>query len=137
MKKDAILHVREYGGLLAGPEKKTWEWLAARTPRRINSDHLTLLGLAAMLAAGACYWAAGRHNFVWHERWTWADRVPVHGHFMKRLLYFHLANGTVSLAGNLILMRAFAGMLQMPRESMHRTLESMRGRMARRASAGA
>jgi archaetidylinositol phosphate synthase len=57
-KEDVKLHVREYGGLLAGPEKKTLLWLAQRTPRCINSDHLTILGFAAMIAAGACYWAS-------------------------------------------------------------------------------
>lgn len=37
-------------------EKRTLLWLAARTPSWINSDHLTLLGLAAMAGAGAGYW---------------------------------------------------------------------------------
>lgn len=41
---------------LAGAEKKTLLWLAARTPAGINSDHLTLLGLLAMAGAGAGYW---------------------------------------------------------------------------------
>jgi len=63
-KNHVSLHVREYGGLLAVPEKKALQWLARRTPRRINSDHLTLFGLAAMVAAGACYWAAGRNKYA-------------------------------------------------------------------------
>ncbi len=42
--------------LLANLEKQTLIWLAARTPGWINSDHLTLLGLLSMLAAGAAYW---------------------------------------------------------------------------------
>ena len=41
---------------LAGLEKKTLLWLAERTPAGINSDHLTVLGLAAMAGAGAGYW---------------------------------------------------------------------------------
>src|SRR5258708_15854648 len=41
---------------LAGLEKKTLLWLAERTPTGINSDHLTVLGLAAMAGAGAGYW---------------------------------------------------------------------------------
>jgi phosphatidylglycerophosphate synthase len=41
---------------LAGLEKRTLIWLAARTPAWINSDHLTLLGLVAMAGAGASYW---------------------------------------------------------------------------------
>lgn len=41
---------------LANVEKRTLIWLAARTPVWINSDHLTLLGLAAMAGSGASYW---------------------------------------------------------------------------------
>jgi phosphatidylglycerophosphate synthase len=41
---------------LANAEKRTLIWLAARTPAWINSDHLTLLGLLSMAAAGAAYW---------------------------------------------------------------------------------
>ncbi len=58
MEKNTSMHIREYGGLLATPEKKALLWLAQKTPRYIHSDHLTLLGLAAMLLAGASYWAA-------------------------------------------------------------------------------
>jgi phosphatidylglycerophosphate synthase len=58
------MHVREYGGLLEVPEKKALVWLARRTPGWINSDHLTLLGLAAMLAAGIAYWAAGWNKYA-------------------------------------------------------------------------
>ncbi len=58
------VHIREYGGLLAEQERRTLLWLARRTPSWINSDHLTLLGLAAMLLAGACYWAARWNRFA-------------------------------------------------------------------------
>jgi phosphatidylglycerophosphate synthase len=40
---------------VAAAEKRALLWLAARTPERINSDHLTALGLIAQLGAGACY----------------------------------------------------------------------------------
>src|SRR5262249_28823182 len=42
--------------LLAGLEQPTLQWLAQRTPGWINSDHLTALGLLAMLGAGVGYW---------------------------------------------------------------------------------
>ena len=58
------MHIREYGGLLAGPEKIALLWLAQNTPRSIHSDHLTLLGLVAMLLAGASYWAASYNKFA-------------------------------------------------------------------------
>lgn len=64
MKHDASSHIREYGGLLAAPEKKALNWLARQMPRWINSDHLTILGLAAMLSAGAGYWMASRNKYA-------------------------------------------------------------------------
>lgn len=42
--------------LLSRAEKKTLIWLAERTPRFINSDHLTAMGLLAMLGVGLSYW---------------------------------------------------------------------------------
>lgn len=47
---------------LANVEKRTLIWLAARTPAWINSDHLTLLGLVSMAAAGASYWWSGTNR---------------------------------------------------------------------------
>ena len=62
-----------------------------------------------LLATGLGVEAAVLHNFIWHERWTWADRVGNHGSVLGRLMGFHIANGALSLAGNLILMRVFVG----------------------------
>jgi putative flippase GtrA len=63
-------------------------------------------------ATGLAVEAAVLHNFVWHERWTWSDRIAVHScGFFPRLLRFHLTNGALSIAGNLILMRFFVGSL--------------------------
>jgi archaetidylinositol phosphate synthase len=58
MQKTMATHVREYGGLLAEPEKKALLWLARQMPSWVNSDHLTFLGMFSMLAAGGSYWAA-------------------------------------------------------------------------------
>jgi phosphatidylglycerophosphate synthase len=52
---------REQSSLLAPIEKLLLRWFATRMPAWINSDHLTLLGFAAMLAAGVFY-AAARWN---------------------------------------------------------------------------
>jgi phosphatidylglycerophosphate synthase len=49
---------------IAGGEKRVLLWLAARTPRRISPDHLTVLGLAAQICAGACYAIAGRNRYA-------------------------------------------------------------------------
>ena len=46
---------RVHGSLLAAAEKRLLIWIARRLPERINSDHLTALGAAAMLGAGAAY----------------------------------------------------------------------------------
>ena len=50
--------------ITAGVERRVLLWLAQRTPRWVNSDHLTLLGLAAMLAAGVCYALAARYPWT-------------------------------------------------------------------------
>ena len=47
---------RAQESLLAPLEKKCLIWLARHTPRWINSDHLTALGLAALAGAGLSYW---------------------------------------------------------------------------------
>lgn len=47
--------IRINDGLLGAPEKQLLVWGANRMPAWVNSDHLTGLGLVAMIAAGACY----------------------------------------------------------------------------------
>ena len=55
--------------------------------------------------------AAVVHNFVWHEQFTWAERVQRSWRrSLVRLLRFHLANGAVSLLGNLALMKVMVGL---------------------------
>ena len=57
---------------------------------------------ATMLAVEA----AVVHNFLWHERYTWADRVqPSWRKSLPRLLRFNLTAGGVSILGNLALMK--------------------------------
>src|SRR6185369_9145207 len=46
--------------------------------------------------------AAVLHNFIWHRRWTWRDRAGGRATLGVPLLRFHLANGTISLAGNVL-----------------------------------
>jgi archaetidylinositol phosphate synthase len=48
-----MLRVQE--SFVAAAERRALVWLAARTPERITPDHLTILGLAAQVGAGACY----------------------------------------------------------------------------------
>src|SRR5579862_7580312 len=49
---------REQESFLAPLEKRCLIWLAHHMPAWVNSDHLTLLGLAALLGAGLSYWWA-------------------------------------------------------------------------------
>ncbi|ABF43177.1 hypothetical protein Acid345_4177 [Candidatus Koribacter versatilis Ellin345] len=53
--------VRINNGLLGAVEKRLLIWTANRMPAGVNSDHLTVLGLLGMIAAGVCYaGSAGR-----------------------------------------------------------------------------
>lgn len=44
--------------LLTRLERRTLLWIAPRLPAAVNSDHLTLLALVAMVGVGASYWLA-------------------------------------------------------------------------------
>lgn len=57
--RDAL---RRQESFTAAAERKALAWLAARLPARVNSDHLTLLGFAAMFLAGASYALARTHR---------------------------------------------------------------------------
>ena len=46
---------RNSTGLLTAIERRVLIWLAARMPARINSDHLTALGLVSMFLVGVCF----------------------------------------------------------------------------------
>lgn len=46
---------RIQNSVTSGPERRALLWLATRMPAAINSDHLTLLGFAAMFLAGCSY----------------------------------------------------------------------------------
>jgi len=60
--------------------------------------HLNYLPATALAVEAAVV-----HNFVWHERFTWADRVDQSS--LKRLVKFNLTTGMFSIAGNLLLMK--------------------------------
>lgn len=60
-------------------------------------------GLHYALASALAVEAAVLHNFLWHERWTWADRpAGSPGARLARLGGFHLSNGLVSIGGTLL-----------------------------------
>jgi phosphatidylglycerophosphate synthase len=53
---------RRQESLLADAEKKALVWMAKRTPKWINSDHLTIIGAAGMLLTGVGYALARYHR---------------------------------------------------------------------------
>jgi phosphatidylglycerophosphate synthase len=57
-----MLRVQE--SWLALPEKRALIWLAERTPEAIGPDHLTALGLAAQIGAGAGYALASANRYA-------------------------------------------------------------------------
>lgn len=50
-------------------------------------------------------------NFFWHERFTWVDRARSRP--WRRFLKFNFTTGTISLLGNLGLMRILVGQLHL------------------------
>lgn len=105
-----------------------WRWLLWRAAKYYGvGAGGTLVQLASLLAlrelAGMDYLAATAlaveasllHNFAWHERFTWRDRrsrsaAEVAG----RLGRFNLTTGAMSIAGNVVVMRALVGGFQVP-----------------------
>ena len=65
------------------------------------------LHLDYLLATGLAVEAAVIHNFLWHERFTWADRVGDSS--LVRFAKFNLTTGLFSILGNLALMRVLVG----------------------------
>jgi putative flippase GtrA len=73
------------------------------------------LNVGYLLATAIAVELAVLHNFCWHERWTWADRLQVSAAGQAgRLFRFHLSNGIFSILGNLALMALLVGRLHAP-----------------------
>lgn len=72
-------------------------------------------GINYLVATGCAVEAAVLHNFLWHRRFTWADRWRDAGaNATRSLIRFHLSSGLISLMGNLLVMRVCAGWLHLP-----------------------
>ena len=74
-----------------------------------------MAALGGLLAAGCPYLAATAlsieiavvHNFVWHERWTWADRTAGQPGVVRRFVRFNLSTGAASIFGNVMFMAVY------------------------------
>ena len=72
----------------------------------LRLDYLMATGLAVEIAVV--------HNFLWHERFTWADRPATRCvQSLVRLVKFNASNGAVSMVGNLGLMRLLVGEMKL------------------------
>jgi putative flippase GtrA len=77
----------------------------------VHVAHLDYLAATAIAVE-----AAVLHNFAWHWHWTWRDRAS--GASLADLWAsfgrFHVANGLVSIVGNVALMALLVGALHVP-----------------------
>ena len=79
------------------------------------------LHLNYLVATALAVEAAVVHNYLWHERFTWADRMNSSGLTLMiggatgvparlvRLVKFNLTTGLFSILGNLLLMKLLVG----------------------------
>lgn len=72
-------------------------------------------GMNYLVATAIAVEAALLHNFAWHERVTWVDITAIQrNRVWTRLLKFHLANGLISIGGNLALTWVLVQDLRLP-----------------------
>jgi putative flippase GtrA len=68
------------------------------------------LGVHYLIATVVAVEATILHNFAWHQRWTWRDRrSPSRLDAAARLARFNVLNGSISIAGNMIVMAVLTG----------------------------
>jgi putative flippase GtrA len=72
----------------------------------------TGLHLDYLLATALSVEAAVVHNFLWHEKFTWADRGVGNG--FARFLKFNLTTGLFSIAGNVLFTQLLVGAMRVP-----------------------
>jgi putative flippase GtrA len=104
--------------------------LAAGFARWAKFNLVGVLGMGVQLGAlavlgrrmpGHYLWATAAaieltlvHNFVWHWRFTWRERRQDGAGWGRRMVRFQAANGAVSMAGNLGLMRVLVSRAGLP-----------------------
>lgn len=68
------------------------------------------VGVHYLIATVVAVEATILHNFAWHQRWTWRDRRSVSQvDAVTRFARFNVLNGSISLAGNTIVMAVLTG----------------------------
>ncbi len=71
-------------------------------------------GMSYLPATAIAVGAAIGHNFAWHVCWTWPAPTRSGTVLQRAFTRFVLANGAVSMAGNLAVMAALAGAAGIP-----------------------
>ena len=66
-------------------------------------------GVDPVLATAAGVSAAVLHNFGWHARWTWRDRMRPGVSHLAAFIRFAGANGVISLVGSILMMPLLTG----------------------------
>ncbi len=70
----------------------------------------SVMGFEYLFATVIAVEAAVIHNFVWHEQFTWADRIHRSWRAsLLRLFRFNVTTGAVSILGNVSLMKVLVG----------------------------
>ncbi|HLB86056.1 MAG TPA: GtrA family protein [Terriglobales bacterium] len=67
------------------------------------------LHLDYLIATALAVEAAVVHNYLWHERFTWADRTAEAG--FVRFIKFNFTTGALSIVGNVVLMKLLVGVM--------------------------
>lgn len=89
-----------------------WVGAAGFVVQIVTLHALAAAGLPYPFATALAVEAAILHNFLWHERWTWADRSA--SERWQRLIRFNGSTALISIGGNVALMALFVGRLQLP-----------------------
>jgi putative flippase GtrA len=69
------------------------------------------MGLDYVTATALAVEVTVLHNFIWHERFTWADRCGRRP--WLRLAKFNITTGFFSILGNIALMRVLVGLFRL------------------------
>jgi len=118
-------HTREHRSLLASAERRLLIATAGRLPRWLTSDHLTLLGLLAMPAAGLAFaslatspWAAPALTLALAANWFGdsLDGTLARVREQQRPRYGYYVDHVIDLAGTAVLLTGMgaSGLMQAP-----------------------
>ena len=118
-------HTRDHRSLLADREKQALIAMARRLPRCINSDHLSLLGLSSMAAAGLAFaaipftpWAAPAFVLALAANWFGdsLDGTLARVRRQPRPRYGYYVDHVIDLAGTAMLLAGMAasGLMHVP-----------------------